>query len=94
MNKFVKIIALMSLMGITESRKVGSLAGLEPLLSHEARIYLPGSTGYADAITRWDASSQPGLDAIVKVFSEADVQHTVSTTANYSRKDRLSDLTT
>lgn len=59
----------------------GALNGtndLQPLLSSAAEIYYPGSVGYINATTRWSADTKPGLDVIVKVATEEDVQATVS----------------
>lgn len=78
MYTLVKHLAVAALTSVITAGKVGPLADLRPLLSHKAGIYLPGSTDYADATTRWDAPTQLGLDLVVKVASEADVQHTVS----------------
>lgn len=50
---------------------------LQHLLSKEAQIYYPGSVGYKNATTRWASAVRPGLDVVVKVASEADVQQTV-----------------
>ncbi|KAF2471875.1 FAD-binding domain-containing protein [Lindgomyces ingoldianus] len=50
---------------------------LGPLLSQEAQIYLPGSEGFSNATTRWSAAARPDFKAIVKVKTEADVQHTI-----------------
>lgn len=51
---------------------------LRPLLSSAAEIYYPGSVGYTNATMRWSAEIKPGLDVVVKVASEKDVQATVS----------------
>ena len=61
------------------SPRVGnSFNDLQPLLSSAAEIYRPGSEGYINVTTRWSADTKPGLDVIVKVASEEDVQATVS----------------
>lgn len=52
MNMLMKIVAPANLLLLAASGKVGSLSDLRPLLSLEASIYLPGPTGYADAMTR------------------------------------------
>ena len=51
---------------------------LKPLLSPNAAIWYPGSEGYATATNRWSADTNPGLDVVVKVAGEKDVQATVS----------------
>ncbi|KAL9619036.1 MAG: hypothetical protein Q9160_006291 [Pyrenula sp. 1 TL-2023] len=43
---------------------------LQPLLSADAQIHLPGSDGYKLATTRWASAVQPGFDVVVKVASE------------------------
>ncbi|KAF2688365.1 FAD-binding domain-containing protein [Lentithecium fluviatile CBS 122367] len=47
------------------------------LLSNSAKVYRPGTQGFVDATARWDASTKPGLELVVMVASEIDVQHTV-----------------
>lgn len=51
---------------------------LRPLLSPNAAIYYPGSEGYTNATNRWSADTKPGLEVVVKVADEKDVQATVS----------------
>lgn len=55
-----------------------SFNDLRKLLSSAAEIYRPGSEGYINVTTRWSADAKPGLDVVVKVASEEDVQTTVS----------------
>lgn len=50
---------------------------LQRQLSSAAKIYHPGSAGYINLTARWSADVTPGLDVIVKVASEKDVQATV-----------------
>lgn len=50
---------------------------LKPMLSPTAKIFFPGSAGFANATTRWSADTKPGLDVIVQIASEKDVQATV-----------------
>lgn len=70
---------LASLISGIAASPVGTLANdLKPLLSSAAEIYYTGSVGYVNATTRWSAETKPGLDAIVKIASEKDVQATVS----------------
>ncbi|ORX97112.1 hypothetical protein BCR34DRAFT_607410 [Clohesyomyces aquaticus] len=62
----------------TPTNNGGSLLKqLNPLLSHEAQIYLPGSEGFVNATTRWGGATTPTFTAIVKVTTETDVQHTI-----------------
>ena len=79
------VLSLASLIGsgaassAKSSPRVGkSFKDLQPLLSSAAEIYRPGSEGYINVTTRWSADTKPGLDVIVKVASEEDVQATVS----------------
>ena len=53
---------------------------LEPQLSNGAQVYIPGSEGYVNATTRWSATIKPGLDIVVRVACEKDVQNVVSKT--------------
>ncbi|KAF2660766.1 FAD binding domain-containing protein [Lophiostoma macrostomum CBS 122681] len=76
MNLLVKVISFVIFIGAAAER-IGFLADLQPLLSNRSSIYLPDSWQYLDATTRWDASTHPGLDAVVKVASETDVQRTI-----------------
>ncbi|KAF1960484.1 FAD-binding domain-containing protein [Byssothecium circinans] len=48
-----------------------------PTLSQDAQIYFPGSEGFANATLRWSAAIKPGFDAIVRVATEEDIQHTI-----------------
>ncbi|KAL9036477.1 MAG: hypothetical protein Q9214_006114, partial [Letrouitia sp. 1 TL-2023] len=57
---------------------------LKPLLSSAAKIYYPGSVGFTNATTRWSADTKPGLDVIVKVASEKDVQATIQYANSHS----------
>ena len=67
----------------TAASPVASLnKDLKPLLSPNAAIWYPGSTGYANATNRWSADTNPGLDVVVMVKAEKDVQATVSSNAN------------
>ncbi|KAH8893450.1 FAD-binding domain-containing protein [Thozetella sp. PMI_491] len=50
---------------------------LGPLLSDNAKIYLPGSSGFVNGTTRWSALDQPTIAAVVKVATEGDVQQTI-----------------
>ena len=84
MNTLVKFISFVNMIGAAATQ-AGLLAGLQPLLSNESSIYLPDSQQYVDATTRWDASTHPGLSAVVKVASEADVQRTVSCVSSRCR---------
>jgi len=52
-------------------------AGLGPLLSPHAAIYLPGSEGYINGSTRWSALDTTTVLAVVKVATEGDVQQTI-----------------
>ena len=79
------IVTLASLINSGAASQVGSSTNaakkfndLQPLLSSAAKIYYPGSEGYTNVTTRWSADTTPGLDVIVKVASEVDVQATVS----------------
>lgn len=81
MNMLGRIALLVTLMTAVAAQ-VGSLDDLKPLLSDQASIYLPGSSEYAEATLRWDASTQPGLDAVVNVATESDVQRTVRSFAS------------
>ena len=74
-----RAIFLASIVSSIAASLAGNLTtGLRPLLSSAAEIYYPGSVGYTNATTRWSADTKPGLDVIVKVASEEDVQATVS----------------
>lgn len=84
---------LASLARIIVGSKVGNLTeDLRPLLSDGTQIYFPSSDGYAEATTRWSASIKPGLDVVVKVTSEEDVQQTVSQSLAFGRLGYLYDL--
>lgn len=75
----LRAMFLASLISSIAASLAGKLANdLQPLLSSAAEIYYPGSVGYTNATTRWSADIKPGLDVIVKVASEEDVQTTVS----------------
>lgn len=52
-------------------------AGLGAQLSKGAEVFLPGSSGYTNATTRWSAAVRPDLDAVVKVRTEEDIQKVV-----------------
>lgn len=54
-----------------------SLDSFVTSLSHAAKVYYPGSEGFANATLRWGAAQTPQYDMIVKVATEADVQKTV-----------------
>ena len=59
---------------------VTAILGLEDfsrLLSGGAEIYLPGTPGFENATLRWSAAAKPDIEVVVKVRTEADVQHTV-----------------
>lgn len=82
------LLILITLAGLINN-SAGSQAGsstragddfndLQPQLSSAAEIYHPGSAGYINLTPRWSADITPGLDVIVKVASEKDVQATVS----------------
>lgn len=79
-----KVLLLASLISSITASRAGNSAGawnsisdLQPLLSSAAEIFYPGSVGYTNATTRWSADTKPGLDVIVKVATEEDVQATV-----------------
>lgn len=75
----LRAIFLATLISIIAAAQTGKLnKELKPQLSPAAEIYYPGSEGYTNATTRWSADARPGLDVIVKVGSEKDVQATVS----------------
>lgn len=46
-------------------------------LSGRARLLLPGSKTFADAILRWSSADSPTYSLLVQVATEADVQQTV-----------------
>lgn len=75
------VISLGSLLSSSIASRAGNITNdLQPLLSSAAEIYYPGSVGYINVTTRWSAAIKPGLDVIIKVASEEDVQATVSST--------------
>ncbi|KAI9707020.1 MAG: hypothetical protein M1820_004608 [Bogoriella megaspora] len=77
-SSILKIIFFTSFISTITAAAIGNLTvDLQPLLSKNAAIYYPGSEGYANGTTRWSASIKPGLDVVVKVASEEDVQNTV-----------------
>lgn len=51
---------------------------LRPLLSPKASIWLPGSDGYAQRISRWSPRKNPEFDVVIDVATEEDVGHAVS----------------
>ncbi|APA15090.1 hypothetical protein sscle_14g098600 [Sclerotinia sclerotiorum 1980 UF-70] len=75
LSKSILSVALTS--NITTSIATNFTYDLQPLLSSSAEIYYPGSEGYINATTRWDAYTKPGLDVVVKVACEEDVQETI-----------------
>lgn len=78
-NSIRLFLLLAAFLATLVSAVIGNLTSdLSPKLSEGAEIYYPGSTAYKTATTRWSASIKPGLDAIVKVASEEDIQATVS----------------
>ncbi|KAF2743613.1 Glucooligosaccharide oxidase [Sporormia fimetaria CBS 119925] len=54
-----------------------SFTDLSDNLSPRAEICLPGSDCFINASMRWSAAIRPQFEAIVKVYTESDVQHTV-----------------
>ncbi|KAF3492371.1 FAD binding domain-containing protein [Arthroderma uncinatum] len=50
---------------------------LVPKLSKEANVYLPGSSGFDDATTRWSALQAPQVNVVVVPNTAADVVETV-----------------
>jgi hypothetical protein len=48
-------------------------------LDPQAQLYYPGSEHFTNASQRWNAADMPGLNAIVRVATEQDVQKTVNT---------------
>lgn len=57
---------------------------LRPLLSQNAAIWYPGSEGFSNATNRWSADTSPGIDVVVSVAAEKDVQATVSSIFHFS----------
>ena len=85
-NSIRPFLLLAAFLATLVSADIGNLtSGLAHKLSEGAEIYYPGSTAYKTATTRWSASIKPGLDAIVKVASEKDIQATVSSCRSYGR---------
>ncbi|KAF4628137.1 hypothetical protein G7Y89_g10017 [Cudoniella acicularis] len=85
-SSILKATLLASVIGITIS---SSLAGnltedLQLRLSTVAQVYYPGSVGYTNATSRWSTAIQPGLDVVVKVASEEDVQLTIQYANSYN----------
>ncbi|KAJ4295054.1 hypothetical protein N0V90_007062 [Kalmusia sp. IMI 367209] len=73
------ILKSLFLAAVTSAAAIGDLSkDLKPKLSQSAEIYTPGTQAFDDAKTRWAANINPAFDAIVKVFSEQDVQATVA----------------
>ncbi|KAH8799085.1 hypothetical protein F5884DRAFT_825350 [Xylogone sp. PMI_703] len=71
------LLACLGFSAIASSSTIGNIAlDLQPLLSENAQIYYPGSEGYKNATARWASAVKPGIDVVVKVASEQDVQHT------------------
>lgn len=75
---FLKALLAASVISTVAALPAESTDALKLKLSPSAAIYFPGSDGYKTATTRWSGETQPGLDLVVKVASEADVQATVS----------------
>ncbi|KAK5727767.1 hypothetical protein LTR17_012529 [Elasticomyces elasticus] len=63
-------------------------AELSPLLSANASILGPGSTGWSEAALRWQPWKSPALDIIVEVATEQDIEHSIRV-ANHHRKPFL-----
>lgn len=58
---------------------------LSPLLSPNASIFLPGSTGYQQATDRWQVWQAPSLDVVVKVTCEHDITETIQYANEHGR---------
>lgn len=76
--KFLFLACFLSLTVAGTLAAANFTQGLQPILSADAQIYLPGSDGYNNATTRWASAVKPGIDVVVKVASEVDVQQTAS----------------
>ncbi|KAK5675709.1 hypothetical protein LTS10_011809 [Elasticomyces elasticus] len=63
-------------------------AELSPLLSANASILGPGSTGWSEAALRWQPWKRPVLDIIVEVVTEQDIEHSIRV-ANHHRRPFL-----
>lgn len=58
---------------------------LASLLSKGAEIYLPTSIGFKNATARWNAGTKPGIDIVVKVKTEQDVQNAIRYANNHKK---------
>jgi hypothetical protein len=59
---------------------ISDVSALAAKLSPQARIYLPGSSGFNETSQRWSALQAPRVNISVAVGTEDDVVETVSTT--------------
>lgn len=75
-NGWMIVLALLSPETSTQSSPSDLAALLGPLLSKDATVFLPGTTGFANG-TETLAAKKPQLDLLVKVATAEDVQTTV-----------------
>ncbi|KAK4954383.1 hypothetical protein LTR10_007814 [Elasticomyces elasticus] len=52
-------------------------AQLGPLLSSSASVFTLGSSGFEEATARWQPWQSPSIDLVVKVATEADIEHAI-----------------